>query len=229
MSETGQPATPVATQSPPATHSIPSTTEKSQGSSVNSQVSQTSAKSKNSPKSQTIQFVSFISRNDKPLYIQSFGLVLSTSSESDSSSSPSFDAENANKFLKYNFLSHMALDIFSSPASLSMREQQSHLAEAASGVLLLFIQDEIAVYGYETNNGLKVVVGISNSPSISESNSHRNIKNLFLDIQKCYLRTICNPFNNLGSDVDINENETILQTPTFDTNIKRIVNRWNEL
>ncbi|KAK6455280.1 Sedlin, N-terminal conserved region-domain-containing protein [Scheffersomyces xylosifermentans] len=173
------------------------------------------------PKEQLIQFVALISRNDKPLYIQSFNIE-----SKDGEKDGALDSQNANKFLKYNFLSHMALDIFSAPASLSLREQQ-HQGETANGVLLLFIQDEIAVYGYETNNGLKIVVGLSNSPSINETDSRHSLKNLFLDIHRCYLRTICNPFNNLSGDVDINENDTALQTSTFDNNIKKIVNQWN--
>ena len=98
-----------------------------------------------------VNFVALISRDDKPLYIQSFDLGLPEKQ---------ITKDDANKFLKYNFLSHMALDVFSSPMSLSLREQQQqqHLGD---GILLLFIQDEVMVYGMETNNGLRIVVGVS--------------------------------------------------------------------
>lgn len=169
-----------------------------------------------------VNFVSLISRDDRPLYIQLFDVA-----------APSDDGgvskDDANKFLKYNFLSHMALDVFSSPMSLNLREQQQQqkqqqqqqgLAQGlalADGILLLFIQDEVMVYGMETNNGLKIVVGLSSGEPLMTS-----LKTLFSSLYKCYLKTICNPFTDLqnaGSD-------EILQSPRFDLGVKGIVELW---
>lgn len=144
----------------------------------------------------SVQFVSLISRNDKPLYIQSFEDIGANT------------AADANRFLKYNFLSHMALDIFSSTALLSLREQQQQ-ADDDSGVLLLFIQDDTTVYGFETNNGLRIVIGFG----VYEINQ---VKGLFSLVYKCYLRTIFNPFAT-------EDEEKTLQNATFDEGIKGIV------
>ena len=110
-----------------------------------------------------IKFVSLISRKDVPLYIQSF----------DIGPMDSENPQNANKYLKYNFLSHMALDIFASPSSTSLREQQQDMEENG-GAILLFIQDDITVYGYETNTGLKIIVGLGMSQAASEDKRDDN-------------------------------------------------------
>lgn len=154
----------------------------------------------------TIHFVALVSRADRPLYIQLFDVDLDASD-------PVTKADNANKFLKYNFLSHMAVDVFASPVSLNLREQQQ-----SDGVLLLFIQDDVTVYGLETNNGLKIVVGTrgDDAPSVL-------LKALFSKIHKCYLKTICNPFSSFG---DLG-GEEVLQTPRFDKSIADIVAEWH--
>ncbi|EDK38247.2 hypothetical protein PGUG_02345 [Meyerozyma guilliermondii ATCC 6260] len=101
-----------------------------------------------------ICFVSLVSRDDSPLYIQAFDLPKNVTGE---------DTVNANRFLKYNFLSHMALDIFASPMTLSLHEQQQQEQRSAEldlgGATLLFVQDDVTVYGNETSTGLKIIVG----------------------------------------------------------------------
>lgn len=155
----------------------------------------------------TIHFVALVSRDDRPLYIQLFDVDLeATDAQS--------KADNANKFLKYNFLSHMAVDVFASPVSLNLREQQQ-----SDGVLLLFIQDDVTVYGLETNNGLKIVVGTCGDDAPSAQ-----LKALFSQIHKCYLKTICNPFLSFG-ELD---GENMLQTPRFDKSIAAIVAEWHQ-
>lgn len=150
-----------------------------------------------------IHFVSLISREDKPLYIQSFD-----AEEHDEAGR----RKNANDFLKYNFLSHMAVDVFSLPLSLSLREEQQQ-----SSVLLLFIQDDVAVYGTETNNGLKIVVGYGEEPVLAD------VAALCQRIHKCYLRTICNPFTELL------DKEQVLLSPRFDKGIRDIVCEKNRV
>lgn len=195
-----------------------------------------STTTKTLPNQQRIHFISIISRNDKPLYIQAFV------EEPNADGTTEVKSEAANRFLKYNFLSHMALDIFSSPTSLSLREQQ----QDNEGVLLLFIQDEVTVYGYETNNELKIIIGmainselavpssvsrnsssLTRTPSTTSKSSKNTLKDLVLQIHKCYLRTIFNPFNNLEMDNDGDDNESILASTTFDKNMHKIVSNWN--
>ncbi|KAK6461887.1 hypothetical protein DFJ63DRAFT_314517 [Scheffersomyces coipomensis] len=192
-----------------------------------------------SPNHLSLRFISLISRNDKPLYIQSFN----------------HDDTSSDNFLKYNFLSHMALDIFASPSSLNLREQQylhyiNHhphqppppsspqgqtVSPANGGIILLFIQDSIQVYGYETNNGLKIIIGISNTSTTHSKINFQDINILFKNVYKCYLRLICNPFNNSlvnnlnGGTSHNDDNSTgdqIIENVTFDNNIKKIVSNW---
>lgn len=164
----------------------------------------------------SVQFVSIISRQDKPLYIQSF-----IKSDGDS-----FDEQQTNQFLKFNFLSHMALDIITSPSSINLREQQQQFHESQAGIdkqppiyLLLFIQDSISVYGYETSNGIKFIIGLKYLSSTAELND------LFSQIHKCYLRTICNPFNNVN---ELTDQENLLNSPTFDSRVENIVSKFNK-
>lgn len=162
-----------------------------------------------------ICFVSFISRHEKPLYIQSFDLF----PEKD-------DKVATNNFLKYNFLSHMALDIITSPSSVSIREQQQD-GDIKSGAVLLLVQDNVTVYGYESNTGLKIIVGFNNQARIQKELSQLlPLRDLFLSIHKVYIKTICNPFKDSVVDLD---DEQILQTPKFDKSIKNIVEKWNDV
>lgn len=166
-----------------------------------------------------ICFISFVSRDDKPLYIQAFGLE-----DEEAATGTKENGEGMNKLLKYNFLSHMALDIIASPTSIGIREQQQD-GDIKSGAVLLVIQDDVTVYGYESNTGLKILIGFDNQTSgINEPHqeSHFNLKRLFNEVHKIYIKTVCNPF----LEVDGNENE--LQTTTFDKRIKRIAANWNQ-
>ncbi|KAL6450261.1 hypothetical protein SBY92_002194 [Candida maltosa Xu316] len=114
----------------------------------------------------------------------------------------------------------MALDIFASPSSLSLREQQQQQQQQQA--ILLFIQDQVMVYGYETNNGLKIIVGLDQNYITNPD----LLSKLFLDIHKCYLRTIFNPLNQINSTTGENDEADILQSPTFDRNIKNLVNLY---
>lgn len=162
-----------------------------------------------------ICFISFISRHEKPLYIQSFDLF------------PEKDDKHAtNNFLKYNFLSHMALDIITSPSSVSIREQQQD-GDIRNGAVLLLVQDNVTVYGYESNTGLKIIIGFNNQAHIKKDETQlMPLRELVLSIHKVYVKTICNPFKDLATDLD---EEQILQTPKFDKSIKDIVDRWNDV
>ena len=124
-----------------------------------------------------IQFVSLISRTDKPLYIQSFLPEIAPAPKELTTDEPTESVQSTstiNKCLKINFFSHKAQDIFSSPTSLALREHQQQ-QQNSDGVLLLFIQDQVIVYGYESNNGLKIIVGMDQSASVNRDNLHKFI------------------------------------------------------
>jgi hypothetical protein len=84
-----------------------------------------------------------------------------------------------NNTLKYHFLANMALDVFLSP-----------LYDGEPGVpSLMFIQDGVNVYGYETNTGLKILVGTN-----GEIDQSYDV--IFKKLHKLYLGIVVNPFNN---------------------------------
>jgi len=124
--------------------------------------------------------------------------------DDDKTSKSLVDELNGNETLKYQFLSNMALDIFLSP-----------FYEGEQGIpILLFIQDGINIYGYETNTGLKILIGTSN-----EINSSFQI--IFKKLHKLYLNLIINPFqNNDLSKLKINKN-------TMTIKINQIIKEWD--
>lgn len=184
-----------------------------------------------------IRFVSLISQQNKPLYIQTF--LPETGTKTDTKNGE----DEMNELLKYNFLSHMSLDVFESPfcppTATAMEGKPS----------LLFVQDGILVYGSETQTGLKVVIGCSryhptqkeddstkddNDDIVKDPNSLGNIEGfantdvievndlteITTDIRKEYLRYTCNPFMDVDGEMEIHNAK-------FDKNIKRIIDEFN--
>lgn len=98
----------------------------------------------------------------------------------------------------------MALDIFLSP-----------FYEGDQGVpVLLFIQDGINIYGYETNTGLKILIG--SSTEIDES-----FEFIFKKLHKLYLNLIVNPFqNNDLSQINVNEKNMTIK-------VNKIIDEWD--
>lgn len=115
------------------------------------------------------------------------------------------DELSENEILKYQFLSNMALDIFLSP-----------FFEGEQGIpVLLFIQDGINIYGYETNTGLKILIG--SSSEIDESFGF-----IFKKLHRLYLNLIVNPFqSNDLSQLTINEEKTTLK-------VNQIIDEWDK-
>ncbi|ODV85862.1 hypothetical protein CANARDRAFT_22648 [[Candida] arabinofermentans NRRL YB-2248] len=196
----------------------------------------------------TIFFVSLISRDNRPLYIQPFSPYEKQLDQTSSSSTTTNNNEltsdeisfveerNVNELLKYNFLSHMSLDIFESPFTPTITTAStiptSTNNNTATGTIvglnsihkiynLLFVQDGIFIFGYETNTGLKIVVGASRKENELEMNNQDGLNRIFREIHKAYLSLICNPFKNIDSG-----NDEIVNS-VFDKKIKKIVDTWN--
>lgn len=194
-----------------------------------------------------IRFVSLISRDNRPLYIQAF-LPENNVAEIDSKTEQDdLKSNEMNELLKYNFLSHMSLDVFESPfAPVGTHSSQGKPT-------LLFVQDGILVYGSETLTGLKVVVGCSRYKGIETADKRVEIPDSVSDavkvaskkglgnlegyaetdmievsalelimnsVRKEYIRYSCNPF------LDPKE-ETEIKSDKFDQNIKKIVDNFN--
>ncbi|RKP29955.1 snare-like protein [Metschnikowia bicuspidata] len=169
-----------------------------------------------------ILFVALISRDTRPLYMQMFDKgqknesldgdqprsAEQTSGEATKEALSHKENREAGSFLKYNFLAHMALEVFAAPLALAAREV------LADGVVLLFVQDDVAVYGMETNNGLKIVVGMS------DEIERTTLLRVFGRIHRSYTRTVCNPFSEVLGAQDC---ENMLQTEKFDEKIRAAI------
>lgn len=119
--------------------------------------------------------------------------------------------DDVDNLLKYNFFSHMSLDIFESSFGPTQNEGK---ADAAN---LLFIQDGIEVYGMEMLTGLKVVVGCS---QISLAKPQVDLGEVMNEIKSAYVRVSSNPFyQEQGADLIDNEK--------FNSRIKGIVAKFN--
>ncbi|OBA15208.1 uncharacterized protein OGAPODRAFT_9453 [Ogataea polymorpha] len=122
------------------------------------------------------------------------------------------DECTANELLKYNFLSHMSLDIFESPFA-----QPAPDPNTKKTYVLLFVQDGVYVFGHQTSTGLRIVVGATRAENELPD---EGLNGVFADIQRAYLKLVCNPFRTIES-----ENEEI-DNPRFDRQIKEAVVRW---
>ncbi|KAH3672720.1 hypothetical protein WICMUC_004126 [Wickerhamomyces mucosus] len=109
-----------------------------------------------------------------------------------------------NDLLKYHFLSNMALDIF-----------LSDFYEGDVGKpSLLFIQDGLNVYGYETSTKLRILIGTGFKIT-------PDFINIFKQIQRVYLNVVLNPFqNNDPANSNINEKK-------LSSKIDDIIHKWH--
>ncbi|QPG74921.1 hypothetical protein FOA43_002259 [Brettanomyces nanus] len=166
----------------------------------------------------TIYFVSLISRENQPLYIQPFSPFEEKEESKDKNKDISFVDEGTreNELLKYNFLSHMALDVFDSPF-MPMAETEPRPGRTYR---LLFVQDSVFVFGQETNTGLKIVVGGSRDEN-EYNKQETGLNEVFKQIYRAYLRLICNPF------IDSEKIDDEIESTQFDRRIKEIVKSWN--
>ncbi|OWB57700.1 hypothetical protein B5S28_g3666 [[Candida] boidinii] len=127
----------------------------------------------------------------------------------DDSSISFIEERHTNEILKYNFLSHMSLDIFESPYF-----EPNKIKDNCN---LLFVQDGVYVFGFESNTGLKIILGTSRKES-EILNSDLSI--VFKEIHKSYLRLICNPFKSI-------DDTSTIENKNFDKRIFNIVENWN--
>ncbi|KAK9470303.1 Sedlin [Dipodascopsis tothii] len=141
-----------------------------------------------------IEIVALMGRENNPLFVEVYG----PSSQSISSRDP--------KSLRYHFLAHISLDIF--VAKLPQKTTDSDFG-------LLYVQDDIAMYGWMTNTGVKIVLGFASGDVVGN-----DIKSIFRAIQHAYISLVCNPFYNL-------DERKMITSKKFENSIKRIVEAWN--
>lgn len=152
-----------------------------------------------------VAFVSLISRDGRPLYIYNNG-------EREEDGKGKGEGEGIENFLKYNFLSHMSLDVFESTYAPNTSEKPG----------LLFVQDGVFIYGYEMSIGVKVVVGIIRDKITLEEWNEKDlteldyVKNIIDGVCKEFVRYSCSSFRE-GPIEEINSN-------IFDKRISKVIN-----
>ncbi|KAK9237503.1 Sedlin, N-terminal conserved region-domain-containing protein [Lipomyces kononenkoae] len=165
-----------------------------------------------------IYLVALMGRDNNPLYVRGF------LSETDSTSisgepEPAGNGDGGSvgavstklstsrdRELRYHFLAHISLDVFA--ARLPQKTSDSDFG-------LLFVQDEIAMYGWMTNTGVKIVLGFASGEIIGSE-----IRSIFRAIHFAYISLVCNPFYSVDERRPIHSRK-------FDINVRRIVDAWN--
>ncbi|KAK7203622.1 Sedlin, N-terminal conserved region-domain-containing protein [Myxozyma melibiosi] len=146
-----------------------------------------------------IRLLALMGRENNPLYVRSFDR------DTDSDTDPDrFNSAKAD--LRYHFLAHIALDVFA--ARLPSKSADSDFG-------LLFVQDGIAIYGWMTNTGVKIVLGFSSGEVIGSE-----IRSIFRAIHFAYISLVCNAFYSVDERRPITSRK-------FDLSVCRIVEAWN--
>ncbi|KAK9364759.1 Sedlin, N-terminal conserved region-domain-containing protein [Lipomyces kononenkoae] len=165
-----------------------------------------------------IYLVALMGRENNPLYVRDF--VPETAStpisrepepagNGDSGSVEAVSTKistSRDRELRFQFLAHISLDVFA--ARLPQKTSDSDFG-------LLFVQDEIAMYGWMTNTGVKIVLGFASGEIIGNE-----IRSIFRAIHFAYISLVCNPFYSVDERRPIHSRK-------FDINIRRIVDAWN--
>ncbi|KAK9463082.1 Sedlin, N-terminal conserved region-domain-containing protein [Lipomyces oligophaga] len=147
-----------------------------------------------------IRLVALIARENNPLYVNSFLDPLASLSTKEISA---FENEAS---LRFHLLAHVSLDVFA--ARLPSKSADSDFG-------LLFVQDGIAVYGWMTNTGIKIVLGFNSGEVVGSE-----IRSIFRAIHFAYISLVCNPFYSIDDRHQIKSRK-------FDASIRRIVEAWN--
>ncbi|KAK9485590.1 Sedlin, N-terminal conserved region-domain-containing protein [Lipomyces starkeyi] len=166
-----------------------------------------------------IYLVALMGRENNPLYVRSFAPeTASTSHDPDSIGVSSYDDSSSigsasakvsisrDTELRYHFLAHISLDVFA--ARLPQKTSDSDFG-------LLFVQDGMAMYGWMTNTGVKIVLGFASGEIIGSE-----IRSIFRAIHFAYISLVCNPFYTVDERRPIHSRK-------FDINVRRIVDAWN--
>jgi len=113
--------------------------------------------------------------------------------------------------LAFHFLVHATLDIFA-----------SRLPSKANGDsdfgLLYAVDEELALYGWLTNTGIKFVVAVETPPG-ETGVREGELKPVFRALQTAYIRLVCNPFYE-------NDETRPIESKRFLGEVRGIVGTW---
>ncbi|KAI8988826.1 Sedlin [Pilobolus umbonatus] len=119
-----------------------------------------------------INCIALIGKQNNPLFIKNF-----------SSNHPD---------LKYHYIAHTSIDVIEERAN-GPKNPDLYLG-------LLYVMEEMAVYGYITNTRVKMVVVVSVIDGIIRD---ADMKALFRKIHTAYVANVCNPFYNIDTQKSI--------------------------
>ncbi|ODQ55331.1 Sedlin [Saitoella complicata NRRL Y-17804] len=141
-----------------------------------------------------IASVAVIGKRNQPIYLRTF------------------PAGSHHPDLKYHYLSHTALDIFTerlSPPTSSSHSSSGVQLDAYLG--LLYSIEDLSVYGYTTNTGVKFVLTVV----VGEEEVVRDveIKGVFRGVGDAWVGLVCNPFWEEGGKIG----------PGFENRVRRAV------
>ncbi|KAF8252175.1 Sedlin [Wilcoxina mikolae CBS 423.85] len=118
--------------------------------------------------------------------------------------------------LSFHFLVHTTLDMFASrlPAKTN--------GDSDFG-LLYAVDDEVALYGWLTNTGIKFVIAVE-TPAGAEGDGgvgvrEGELKGVFKALQTAYITLVCNPFYD-------NDETRPIESRRFLSDVKRIAESW---
>ncbi|BFZ63380.1 hypothetical protein YB2330_004502 [Saitoella coloradoensis] len=141
-----------------------------------------------------IASIAIIGKRNQPIYLRTF------------------PAGSHHSDLKYHYLSHTALDIFTerlSPPISSSHTSSGVQLDAYLG--LLYSIEDLSVYGYTTNTGVKFVLTVV----VGEEEVVRDVevKGVFRGVGDAWVGLVCNPFWEEGGKIG----------PGFENRVRRAV------
>lgn len=146
-----------------------------------------------------IKFIALISRDNQPVCIETC-----LGNDNDNGNGNGDGSDCLNEELKYNFLSHMALDALECAESPTTTTTTTTSTPAGAGSTsprtmpaLLFIEDGVSVYGNVSAAGFKVVIGATNTTCTgTTSSSHlRRLSDAAARARRVYIDWASNPFS----------------------------------
>jgi len=124
--------------------------------------------------------IALIGAHDQPLFVQTAPSTASSSTGSAAASA------NGDGDLKWHYAAHTSLDYFEEREASKPRPTDSYLG-------LLYVMEDYAVYGYQTNTRTRIVLVLALADAVVRD---ADVKILFRAIHNAYISHVSNPFSN---------------------------------
>jgi len=151
--------------------------------------------------------VAFISSQNHPILVRTFV----TDANGDRTESD---------LLKAHYAAHTSLDVFDERVGPNIKSMDCYLG-------LLYVLDEIAVYGYLTPTKLKIVVALTVTDAVVKDSE---VMMLFRALHTAFYRCVSNPFLRLGlTESATNDTAQLLKSTRIDDRTKALQRRVDEI